>query len=908
MRIIKCSITDFGCYSNKAFDFCTGLNRYCLKNGEGKTTLAAFIKAMFYSLEKTSKSSFERKRYKPYSGRACAGSMEIELSGENYRIEREFGESPAKDTLKIYNSHGTPLNSFMSKPVSQFQGEGGKLLGELILGIDEEAFKRCNFISSSDLDFSASESIKMKIGNIVIDRERENPYEEVINSIKSFDLREKKPTKKNENAYPYMVKALTKKNKDRCTEILELDELSKNLDGLYEKRNKLADAVKEISEKQKEYAKINVQKGKLSTVNEFDSEIKKQTKAIDEITAKYHGSIPSKEEVDSLKSYIDECDKCENLEKSFSINASDIEKLKELEGKVPTDEEYEDLLSASTKLKENSKGTGLVNIDTNRYDELKAKFEGRKSSIKDEQTLQKEYFEYISLGNAVKSHDGETHQSPKNLPSENVLKQIEADVSKYNQADNELAALKNSYKEPSMGIKILLIIITLGIYAFVLKSKAKAHEAKVGEKEAELKKIAYGLDAFFSKYDKSSGSYELRIEELKDEVGRQESAESKIAEEQLKGIQENLEKKRQALLLYFSIFGYATLNVDEAYSAYKKDLADYNGLLKDVERNKDIKAELAKSNGETNALISSTLAKYGLTKKEDFANQLSKIKADIEFYKRSKPIYTNKVSNGEHKKSFESKIVAILSSHNIDHTSNPILKAKEVIADVEAYSKAKENRVESQDKKAKFIKDNGLEGFVASEIEADEEKLRREREQKSAELSTLEDQIEQNENSIQKKDTIQNEIAENNEKIAEYNERIRIAKLAEKALEEAHAEMEETFIDPIKNSFVHYANQIHEKIGANVVMDYDYDIKYDVGGQLRESKGLSNGERAIMMLALRFAILDSMYENHDSIIILDDPFESLDAEKLPRAIELLRTLSNDWQIVYFTCHESREIA
>lgn len=91
-------------------------------------------------------------------------------------------------------------------------------------------------------------------------------------------------------------------------------------------------------------------------------------------------------------------------------------------------------------------------------------------------------------------------------------------------------------------------------------------------------------------------------------------------------------------------------------------------------------------------------------------------------------------------------------------------------------------------------------------------------------------------------------------------------------------------------------------------MDYDYEIKYDVNGQMQEAENLSEGEKTIMMLTLRFAVLDSMYANHDSLIVLDDPFESLDSEKLSKAKDLLKTLSNDWQILYFTCHESRKIS
>ena len=118
---------------------------------------------MLYSLEKSSIKSYERKHYKPYSGGEYGGAIEIELNGKIYRIERTFGDSPTKDTLKIYDENGVSLTSFLSNSVSSLQGEASAKLGELILGIDCLSFQKCNFISSKDLDFSSSESIKMKI-------------------------------------------------------------------------------------------------------------------------------------------------------------------------------------------------------------------------------------------------------------------------------------------------------------------------------------------------------------------------------------------------------------------------------------------------------------------------------------------------------------------------------------------------------------------------------------------------------------------------------------------------------------------------------------------------------------------------------------------------------------------------
>ena len=662
-----------------------------------------------------------------------------------------------------------------------------------------------------------------------------------------------------------------------------------------------------IEKEQKGYAEIHVQKGKWSTVQSFDEEIQKESEAIEGIESKYQGKVPSKDEAEALRGDLEELDRCISLGRTYAIEPSDVDRLQNLEGKVISEEEYESLLSAKSRIEENSKGKGLVEIDHDRYEELKKRFEGKESSVKSDEALQKDYFEWKSLSQTSKSYGDIGPAAAKGLPSENVLAQIGVDVGKYNACNEELTKLASSYKEPSPALKILLIIITFGIYALVLNGRKKAFESKASSKREELKKIGDGLDEFFARYGKTSGSYELRLEELKDEAKKQESLEGMKASEKAKAVQEELSKRESALLLYFSLFGYSSSNLEEAYGSYEKDLREYREMRKDEERNQSLKKEEEEANKKAFSSIEAILAKYGIPRSEDLASQLTKLRSDMEFYKKTKPVYLNKKSNDEKRLAVEAKIKAILASHGIESLGDLALKAKEAIKDVESYAESKERKVEIAEKKASFIKENNLEGFVPEDVEDKEEELRAKHEQASASLRTLESQIEENERRISEKETFQSQIDQYNEEIEECEERIRIAELAAKALEEAHASMEATFIDPIKDAFVGYANKIHEKIGSGVSMDYDYEIKYDVAGQLREAKGLSDGERTIMMLALRFAVLDSMYKERDSLIVLDDPFESLDAEKLPKAIALLKDLAKDWQIIYFTCHESRAI-
>ena len=908
MRLIKCHITNFGCYSDKTFDFSVKLNSYCLNNGEGKTTLATFIKAMFYSLEKSSTKSYERKHYKPYSGGVYGGSLEIELDSKKYRIERTFGDSPTKDTLKIYNGNGELQTTFLSKQVSLLQGENSSLLGELILGIDVASFIRCNFISFNDLDFSSNESIKIKIGNIVIDREHENSFEDTYDSIKLDDLREKEPTaRKNENAYPYRIKQLKKDNKDKQREIEELNQLEENLQNLYNERDAIKRDLDEIAKQQKALSFKHIQKGKLTTVEQYNKDIEGRTNIIEGIQNKYNGNVPSKIEIDTLNENLENYNGCITVDRSYNITAADISRLEELNGKVISDDDYELLADANSKLSGNKSNNGLIQIDDSRFNNLKNKFDGK--NIKTEEELENEFYDYKGLLRDQSGFDSNYQTTNIDYPSENVLMHIESEIDNFNKLSKEVEDAKASYKEPSVFVKILLVIFTLGIFLVVLNKKKKQHADLVSQKEKVANDVTSSLNEFFAKYKKNSGSYELRLAELRDDINKYASFanENELKKQKYTELLEKLRKKKESLISYFILFGYEVSDVELTYNLYKKDLSDYNDMKRDVERNEEINKGIKERSDEFNKTIDTILLKNKIIRREDFAKQLTEIKDNLDFFKKYNPTYINKKNNDNLKLEYKKKITSILDTHNIAYDNNFVLVVNNIISDFKDFNSAKEQRIDLIEKKDKFIKDNNLEGFVFENVEQEEENLRIQHEQKKAELDTKDDEINQNEERVAKRDAINDEINANLDLIKNYEEKIEIAKLAAEALLSAHKDMDAKFIDPIKDSFVSYANKIYEKIGTNVSMNYDYEIKYDVKGQLRESKDLSDGERAIMMLALRFAVLDSMYKNHDSLIILDDPFGSLDPTKLEKAKELIKDLSNDWQIIYFTCHESRNI-
>jgi uncharacterized protein YhaN len=56
---------------------------------------------------------------------------------------------------------------------------------------------------------------------------------------------------------------------------------------------------------------------------------------------------------------------------------------------------------------------------------------------------------------------------------------------------------------------------------------------------------------------------------------------------------------------------------------------------------------------------------------------------------------------------------------------------------------------------------------------------------------------------------------------------------------------------------------------------------------------------------MRFALIDCLYQDNKPFIILDDSFVDFDKNNLEYIKDILNKLKNNYQIIYFTCHDSR---
>ena len=66
---------------------------------------------------------------------------------------------------------------------------------------------------------------------------------------------------------------------------------------------------------------------------------------------------------------------------------------------------------------------------------------------------------------------------------------------------------------------------------------------------------------------------------------------------------------------------------------------------------------------------------------------------------------------------------------------------------------------------------------------------------------------------------------------------------------------------------------------------------------------LSEGTKETVSLAFRLAVLDHLFPEGGGVIVFDDPFTDMDAERTAQSCELIKECSTRHQVIFLTCRE-----
>lgn len=176
-----------------------------------------------------------------------------------------------------------------------------------------------------------------------------------------------------------------------------------------------------------------------------------------------------------------------------------------------------------------------------------------------------------------------------------------------------------------------------------------------------------------------------------------------------------------------------------------------------------------------------------------------------------------------------------------------------------------------------------------------------------SEIALLDRQIAKLEAETEKIEEKQIDLEQTEAALEEYKEQLFVLDEAQNMLAVAENNLKNKYSDPIKENFGKYAEIIEETIGERFVLDDDYNVYFEAAGQRQSYKHLSHGQRSMLAFCFRMALIDSIYLKEKPFVILDDPFMSLDKENMAKMSSVIKAVSKDRQIIYFCCHESRDM-
>ncbi len=955
MRLISCHIENFGVLSNKDYTFEAGINSFCKENGVGKTTLAAFIRAMFYGFDnKLNKDFSDRKHYYPFQGGNInyGGNLTFESKGKIYRIERNFDvKSESKDQLEIIDEKGNKIPFDKTKKP-----------GEVFFEIDLNSFIRTIFVSSNDLLIESTPSIHQKLGGFV-----NNIDAEAINKKLEKSIHELEKHRKGSEG---IIERINIEINAIDDEIRDIDVLSASLPEKYNQYNQLEQQILDLQKLQNAGKDQEILKAKYKAYDEMENELVKAKKEKEEINVHYPQGFPNDAEMQELKEFNEKEHRINGSLKNYCFteeekNNYSILSAKYLNG-VFSNEELSEIRNAIVRKNQTLKQKEMFLFTEGKQQILEQLQKDFETGIPSTQTIEaydEKVVKWRADDNLLKT---DTTSIPPNMielqnqfsigrPTEEELNHYQEKVERYTENDASIRSYSDSLLSTQVqtvkpqsktlpivitslggilliaGIILLFVQLIIGIslaivggigtvigLTLIFKKSTIVHQeinTELQNKLAQLKdendKLAIELRSFFAQYRLSGDQFGEHLNNIKNSLKYLDYFEQQEAKNNntTKENQLRHQEEYKDIISFYSSYHCIAEDISKLPSLLKDKISTYNRLLEEKQKFE-----------QQQKVTSSTITQANLEITKIF--ELHKIEVPQlldealiqNLEEESRLFYSLKEKKASYEQSLKDKVENDTAIHSILKKYG--LRKDE---DFEAqYSSLTSNRRDYFDlnnkikkyteEMEKYKKENHLQDsrpeFV--EMEADETIDKKITEYHLL-LTTINEDIKTDEEKIGQIDDLKAERDKLYEKKKASEIKLENLKLLKDCFNEAENNLKEKYIGPMEKSFVKYSKQINQALSNHFKMDFDFNIKYDIAGKDREYKHLSEGQKACLSLCLRLAMIENMYPKEKLIMILDDPFVNLDANNIKNCLSVLKEISSQIQIIYFCCHESRNM-
>lgn len=569
MKLLSCYVENYGKIKKQDFHFDNSLIVYCANNGYGKTTLASFIKAMFYGLEgyrSNTKEFCERQHFYPFDGGLFGGNLTFEIDGKNYKIERFFGEkSENQDECTVY-CDGKSTDIF------------GNNIGKNIFGIDAKSFERTIFIDSDKIDISSTASINAKLNNFLDGNEEDADFEQALDILD----KKRKEYKKSRNGNDLITETKSK--------IIELNSAIANVESI---KNALAEKYKKYDDERVQINAFEKQINEAQTQNlvlkdwerydGFSKAISENLAKIEKIEDDYPFGIPTSDEADNISAQIGEINELKAKLSQSTFDENDEAKLLKLSMK------FSDSIPNEVHLE-------AIEKDIRQHAALEA--------------------EISTVGHSKNSESSAKlfHTFSTHCPDKQEIEIAHRKIEEYTLIQKELSALPNETETKSSGKsnKLFLIIAIIATTVLAVGIGLLFVHSIIGIIVSVICGIALLVDSFFYLNNKTART-----------IPTDNSERRKIIEKA-----SALSDSIKSLILPF---GYNSSNgIIFDFAAFEKDLVTFYEMKKtENDKNKQIEEKESRKRELENAL-NTFFEKYGYF--GDFLRNLTAVKKDIGDY------------------------------------------------------------------------------------------------------------------------------------------------------------------------------------------------------------------------------------------------------------------------------------
>lgn len=304
-------------------------------------------------------------------------------------------------------------------------------------------------------------------------------------------------------------------------------------------------------------------------------------------------------------------------------------------------------------------------------------------------------------------------------------------------------------------------------------------------------------------------------------------------------------------------------------------------------------------------------------KEQNKLNGLYNIKNQINSYnnllRKQNDINANVQKNNIKKATLENEIKNGLTKYFVDLTKPYSELLQELTIKKNEYQSQLEQFNSLKREKEDFEKSNDMQNLddVKDLSNIDESELKEKIKEINIHFDKLSDeknqvknQIEVLENRIDEYEFLESDIENTASEIEEETEKYKILNTTESLLKQAKEQFSSSYLQDMIQNFNEYMKLIDNgEMSTNI--DIKLDVKVDVNGSQKEIKYFSAGYKDLVYICMRFSLIKTLFKNEAPFVVLDDPFVNLDEEKTTKAINVISTISEKYQIIYFVCNSSR---